>query len=849
MSEEDKKINLALETLLEFGKSNYSARLEISDDNTLFDGLAAGINMLGEHLEYSTSELEQSIEKNKAMLNANPDVIFRISKEGNYIDLHANPGTLILPKESFQNTNIKDTLSKIQAEECLHLIQKALKTRKAQVFEYDLIYQGKQYFFEGRIVNNGENEVLHIVRNVTNQKKTELLNAILLKIAVKSGIENITISEFCKYIQEQLELLIDVSGFYIIQQNELETITFIHLNDTTDNQKIPFTRKQGNGLSEYIIRTGKSLLLRGKQTLQFQKDNGLDIYGSVAKCWMAAPLMSSGKVIGVIACQSYVDEFLYSKTDLELLTSVGNQIGLWLEQQRAKNELKRSEEKYRNLFQKMNEGLLFSTPEGIIEMVNPAFIRLFEYSEKELIGINAYDLLLEQEYRLRLKQKVEKRKQGVSEQYEAKMVQKSGKIIWVFISASPQYDNKGNFIGVMSIIKDISERKEAEKIKKQFTQQLEKEVETQTLAIKIFQNELNYQVDALNHTALVSTTDINGNIIYANDIFCSVSGYSFDELNGKNHRILKSNKQPQKIFTEMWKMISKGKVWKGEIINKAKDGSYYWVDTTIVPFFNVNGEIEKYVSIRFDITKQKIAQENLNQSLAKEKELGKLKSYFVSTVSHQFRTPLAIIQSNSELLNMITENCELELKPKLDTATERIRKEIERMTELMDDILLLGKIASGKNSSINKRPTDILEFCKGISEQFNDIQKDGRKIDVEFSGEQRHINIDQNSMNHTLNNLISNAFKYSIKENPKIYISFEEKEVKIIVTDTGIGIPENEIKNLFQPFHRASNASDIPGSGLGLAIVKEYVELNGGKIQVQSQLNRGATFTITFPNR
>tara|TARA_R110001592_G_scaffold236456_1_gene494777 strand:- start:2664 stop:3875 length:1212 start_codon:yes stop_codon:yes gene_type:complete len=399
----------------------------------------------------------------------------------------------------------------------------------------------------------------------------------------------------------------------------------------------------------------------------------------------------------------------------------------------------------------------------------------------------------------------------------------------------------------MSIIRDITEQKIAEKIKEEFTEQLELKVKERTSELEIYQNELKYQVDTLNQVALVSVTDTDGNITYVNDVFVRLSGYSREELVGKNHRILKSGKQPQEIFKGIWKVISQGKIWKGEIINKAKDGSYYWVNTTIVPFFNVNGEIEKYVSVRFDITEQKQLQEKLKHSLIKEKELGELKSHFVSTASHQFRTPMAIIHSNSELLNMITKNSDQALKPKLEQVTERIQKEIKRMTTLMDDILVFGKIDSGSGIIVNKEATDVLKFCATIAEEFNDIQTDNRKIDVVFFGEPKKVNIDQKLITHAVSNLISNAFKYSTKGNPKIQLTFDKDCLKISVIDSGIGIPENEIKNLFQPFFRAKNVKDIEGTGLGLAITKEYVELNNGKIEVESKLNEGTVFTVIVP--
>lgn len=409
-----------------------------------------------------------------------------------------------------------------------------------------------------------------------------------------------------------------------------------------------------------------------------------------------------------------------------------------------------------------------------------------------------------------------------------------------------ELDEAGEVIRMFGTCMDVTERVEAEKVKESFTRRLEEMVTERTAELEVSQNELKYQVDTLNQVALVSITDTEGNITYANERFCDVSGYSYEELIGANHRILKSGKQPDGLFTTMWRAISQGRVWAGEIINKTKNGRFYWVHTTIVPFFNVDGQIEKYVSVRFDITEEKWMQNKLKEALEKEKELGELKSRFVSTASHQFRTPLAVIQSNAELLNMVVEETEIMQKAKLERATARIAGEVTRMTTLMDDVLILGKVTSGK-APVQIKETAFLELCHELAEQFNGIQKDGRELGVNYSGEPRPVMIDAKLIGHAVGNLISNAFKYSQNKNPELTVDYGHDCLLIEVRDWGIGIPEEELDELFQPFHRARNTTEIAGTGLGLAIAKEYVELNNGSIAVKSEVNKETTFTISLP--
>jgi len=236
----------------------------------------------------------------------------------------------------------------------------------------------------------------------------------------------------------------------------------------------------------------------------------------------------------------------------------------------------------------------------------------------------------------------------------------------------------------------------------------------------------------------------------------------------------------------------------------------------------------------------------LNEALQKEKHLSEIKSHFVSVTSHQFRTPLAIIQSNCELLKIVSSTNDKGLQEKLDIYTSRISQEIARLTELMDDVLILGKVSS-KKMTVYKKMTDLSGLCLKIAEQFNELQTDGRRLDVQVKGKPRKVPLDISMLQHAVTNLISNAFKFSKERNPEMTIKYQESGASILIRDHGIGIPKEEISNLFQPFHRAKNATEISGSGLGLAIAKDYIELNEGTLKVESKLNQGTCFTIILP--
>ena len=236
----------------------------------------------------------------------------------------------------------------------------------------------------------------------------------------------------------------------------------------------------------------------------------------------------------------------------------------------------------------------------------------------------------------------------------------------------------------------------------------------------------------------------------------------------------------------------------------------------------------------------------LNRSLIKEQELGQLKTSFVSTASHQFRTPLAAIQSNSELLEMLSNNMDGETSKRFQKVTGRITGEIGKMTEIMDDVLILGKLTSG-NVDVKPEELNLVDFCQKLAEEFDDVQHDGRIMEIITDGEPYNVYLDSKLLSHSLSNLFSNAFKYSLgKGNPKLIISFISKGFSLTIEDYGMGIPKSEMPNLFHPFFRANNVTEIKGTGLGLSIAREYIEINRGKITAKSIVGQGSSFEIKF---
>lgn len=255
---------------------------------------------------------------------------------------------------------------------------------------------------------------------------------------------------------------------------------------------------------------------------------------------------------------------------------------------------------------------------------------------------------------------------------------------------------------------------------------------------------------------------------------------------------------------------------------------------------------ERTKELELEIAERKKTEEKLKEALKKEKYLNEMKSHFISIVSHEFRTPLAGIDSSLELIKLSLQNNNLFEQNKKFIL--RIKKEIQKLLGMIVDVLILGKYETGK-FEFNPKKTDILPTLERIIDEFEKSKLE-RNLHFNFTtqGTPKAVTIDENIFYHIINNLLSNAEKYTLTDdNPEVELNFYDNYYEILVRDKGIGIPEEEQKFIFNSFFRASNTTGINGTGLGLIIVKQFVELHKGTIEFESKLNEGTTFRITLP--
>jgi PAS domain S-box-containing protein len=344
---------------------------------------------------------------------------------------------------------------------------------------------------------------------------------------------------------------------------------------------------------------------------------------------------------------------------------------------------------------------------------------------------------------------------------------------------------------------------------------------------------------------LTQTSD--GLIIFANPTLERMFGYDTDEMIGKHVSILNgsSDKPPEETAEEITTELHKNGEWHGEIMSIKKDGTPF-VCSASVSTFNHSEYGEVWVSVHTDITERKRMEDDLHRSLEKEKELTKLRSNFVTMASHEFRTPLAIIQASADMLNHY--GSRLDDGQRLQRF-EKIGTQITHITGLLNDLLAIGNI---ETDAISFTPLmlDLDQLCREIVTQYQSTVGVGMTHHLTYTriGICSSILIDKKLMHHILTSLLSNAVKYSPQGGDvRVDLSCDEREVVLRVTDEGIGIPEEELPHLFNLFNQSHNVSAHSGTGLGLAITKRAVELHGGTITVESEVGVGTTFTVHLP--
>ncbi|MFV8359479.1 PAS domain-containing protein [Flavobacterium sp. LS1P3] len=548
------------------------------------------------------------------------------------------------------------------------------------------------------------------------------------------------------------------------------------------------------------------------------------------KSYLFTPIFSNNLFWGWIGYDDCKTERIWVEEEVYALQTVSKNIGLRLNQDKTISKLEASLEKFDFYMKGSNQALW--------ELNINTNKSVFSYNWAKILGYTNDEITIDAEFwknsthpedLLKITIDLEYFISEKSSKYSgiARMVHKDGNTVWVKYFGLLKKNKQGIPTKIIATFIDITENIEKEK-------QLEL-------------SEEKFRFIADNTTDIISQHKIDGSYTYVSNSIKEILGYEpievlnkivFDFIHPDDGERIRN---VQKDFLIDLKPI----IFTYRF--RKKDNTFTWIETSARKILNTNNVIVGVQTSSRDVSQRIKAEEEIKTALKKEKELSEMKSRFITMASHQFRTPLTVIYSNAELIDLKTNHFDKKTVNSVENITSRIKKEVDRMTELMNNILIFGKYESKKiKKEIKKINLDL--YTKTLVDTYFNGALEKRKIQIKIKGKKQIFQTDETLLTHILTNLICNAFKYSAgKPDPLIIIGYLENEIEIEVTDFGIGIPEDEIQYLFTSFFRASNTTTIIGSGLGLTIVKQFTVFLNGKIELKSKENFGTTIKLNFP--
>ncbi|MFY0591856.1 PAS domain-containing sensor histidine kinase [Roseivirga sp.] len=489
----------------------------------------------------------------------------------------------------------------------------------------------------------------------------------------------------------------------------------------------------------------------------------------------------------------------------------------------AQQKLKESQERYKLITENSNDIVSLMDTKGDYIFISPSIKDTMGYAPEEMLGRNTTEFIHPEDLPMiagSMQEAIENKVKDSSAEF--RFLHKSGEWRWVKVTGGIILNDEEEAIYIRSNKTDITEKKITED--------------------KLREQEEQYKLVSENSGDVIALHDLAGNFTFVSPSCYRLAGLTVEETMAITDVYQHVHPEDsEKLGQAIKDTIKNGR--KDTITSfrlKKKDGEYLWVGISMTAILDSDQRTKYIQSSTRDISE-------IIKVLDKERQLNKLKSSFISMASHEFRTPLTTIQSSNELIAMYLDKSSVPVDLKLSKHVTRIRTELERLNSLLKDVFTLGRLDVGK-ARLNKEITSITGIAKQVVLE-NSVPFKNRGIDIKTEGKERQVLLDSLLISHVLSNLLNNALKYSVdKKNPELLISFEEKSLRLAITDFGIGIPKKDQAGLFESFSRASNVGDIEGTGLGLVIVKQFVEMHGGTIDYETKVNEGTTFTVILPD-
>lgn len=745
--------------------------------------------------------LQESNEKMNAVLNNSKEIILTINLEKKVIE-NVNEAVSILGYKPCEwiGKNYR-TWKDVQRQKFHELTRRAVHS-ELEVKNHQITFPHK---------SNDEDIPFEFSTSIFYFKQTKYLLCVLRDIR-----ERVKYEENITRISNQLTHLINnIDDVYAIYDIPSDTYDFVSDNVQTlyDCKKELFS--QNSLFWQEVIHAEDRAAVEKEVTDIIAKKGRGDLFYRITTCNGETKMILEKLVVGKDK-EDNANKLYIVKTDY---THIEN----------AEQSLLEKEKKFRFISENISDFISIHDTDWNFTYASPSIKNILGYEPHEVLGIGGFELVHPDDLLRTLDEALEpivlEKKEA---QMRCRMRAKDGTYKWVETYSKPVIDSKGETSSIISSTRDVTDQVIAEN--------------------KLKESEEQYRLLSENSNDVIAIYNLNGEFSYVSPSCRQVLGYEPEELLGKRPLafISRTKEEAKLAEAEIDRLVFTKST--GKIIHKinTKSGEERTLEIWIKPIFK-GGNLSCIQAASRDVTEREKLLVDLEESLAKERELNELRSKFVSTASHQFRTPLTVIQSGVELMEMYIEDLPEIKQEKFQRQFKKIQSEVERLQDLMNDVLVLGR-ANAARTPFNPKKSDLVSFCKEIIEnKYNNRYPASRSIILNITGKPLLADFDSKLLAHAIENILCNAYKYSEKGNITFDLHFSKSEVTLNITDEGMGISEEDIKNLFQPFHRGTNALEIDGTGLGLVIVKEFIEKHNGKIILTSKLNKGTTVSVILP--
>jgi PAS domain S-box-containing protein len=772
---------------------------------------------------YDNTEQKHIDAEIKTILRTTLDGFYLVDMEGRILEVNESYCSMIgYTRQELLKMSVKD-IEAIETEDVIKKrIQKIIKTGSDRFETKHKCKNGKEIDVEASVnyLMEEQPRLYCFMRNISGQKHAELDRQIKNEI-IRGITTTSNLNELLKLIHQSLgKALYAENCFVALYDQNTQLFSFPYFVDKFDQTPEPLALLKS--CTAYVFRTGKTSLITQELFDKLVDWGEVELIGTNAPSWIGVPLKTPAKTIGVLVLQHYEEDDVYSEGEVQFLDFVGSQIALAIERKRAEDELRQREVMLNVILQSTADGILAADGKGKVIKTNKRFAELWRIpqfiidseDDNRLLEFVLEQLTNPEEFI----SKVKLLYNSIDEDMDL-LHFKDGRI-FERCSAPLMLNNALN--GRVWSFRDITTRKRAEESLLKLSRAVEQ------------------------GPATVVITNRGGDIEYVNQKFCDLTGYSKEEVEGKNPRILNSGVQDKKFYEELWNTILSGNNWSGELLNKKKNGELYWESALISPLINNNGDITNFVAVKEDITLKKDMISALIEAKDKAELANRLKDSFIANISHEIRTPLSGMVG---MTNLIRETFQNNIQEENDWLFDGVDYSSKRIIRTVDMILNYSRLQVGE-FHILPEEIQISTICTNLIKDFESAAK-YKSIELSFQNNfgDKAIIADQYSITMAISNLIDNAIKYTDKGSINVILHIGDNDDLILdVKDTGIGIDKEYLDYLFEPYRQEQMGYGraYEGIGLGLSIVKKVLEMNKAVISVVSKKGEGTTFSINF---